>query len=248
MGDSMNRKILLDVASILGKEKLIGSFKEKDVLINHYLLLEKDKKVTGEEAGDYFLFSFDDRVLYEEQEVLKKVFKKTLKSFLKKYHKGGPILFLGLGAKDILGDSFGPKVLDNLIATNAYNDFLTIPKVALFSPDTQSKTGISSFRLIEMVIRSLKPDIIILIDSFKTNHFESLNRTLEVNDCGICLASKLRSNKEISRKTFDIPVLTVGYPTMFTFHKTYLNHYLLEKDIHIMAKVVSEAFNELILT
>lgn len=242
----MNHKILLDVASTLGKEKLIGLSKEKDVLIKHYLLLEKDKKMTGEEAGDYFLFSFDDRVLYEE-EVLKKVLKKTLKSFLKKYHKGGPILFLGLGAKDILGDSFGPRVLDNLIATNSYNDFLTIPKVALFSPDTQSKTGISSFRLIEMVVRSLKPDIIILIDSFKTSRFENLNRTLEVNDCGICLASELRSNKEISRKTFDIPLLTVGYPTMFTFHKTYLNHYLLEKDINIMAKIVSEAFNELIL-
>ena len=111
----MNRNILLDVAESLEKEKLIAETKEKDVMIRHYLITENDKKTIHEEAGDYFVFSFDDMVLYEEKESLKKVLKKTLKTFLKKYHKGGTILFIGLGSKNILGDSFGPKVLNNLI-------------------------------------------------------------------------------------------------------------------------------------
>lgn len=242
----MNRNILLDVAESLEKEKLIAETKEKDVMIRHYLITENDKKTIHEEAGDYFVFSFDDMVLYEEKESLKKVLKKTLKTFLKKYHKGGTILFIGLGSKNILGDSFGPKVLNNLIATNAYNDFLILPKVALFTPDTTNKTGISSYKLIEMVVNHLKPDLIILVDSFTTNHFKNLNRTLEVNDCGICFANQLRSNKEITRKTFNIPLLSIGYPTMFKMHKTYLNHFRLEKDLNIMSEVVASAFNELL--
>ena len=84
-------------------------------------------------------------------------------------------MFVGLGNSSILGDSFGTKVLSRLIATNQYNDFLTIPKVALFTPETTAKTGISSFKLIEMVVGYLRPDVIVLVDSFITNQEKYLN-------------------------------------------------------------------------
>ena len=71
----MNRNILLDVAESLEKEKLIAETKEKDVMIRHYLITENDKKTIHEEAVDYFVFSFDDMVLYEQKESLKKVLK-----------------------------------------------------------------------------------------------------------------------------------------------------------------------------
>ena len=165
-----------------------------------------------------------------------------------KYHKGGTILFVGLGNSSLLGDSFGVKVLNQLIATNQYNDFLTIPKVALFAPETTNKTGISSFRLIEMVVKDLKPDVIVLLDSFVTNQTKFLNRTIEINDCGVIFADQLRSNKTITFDTFHIPVLSVGFPTLLKFHKTYLSKFSLEEDLRIVSQLIAKSINHILLS
>ena len=244
----MKQNLLLDAGVSLEKEHLIAEKKEKNVHIKHYVLQEKDEKIYRNRKGDYFTISFDDQVLYENSKSIEKVFQKTFKAFLAKYHKGGTILFVGLGNSSILGDSFGTKVLERLIATNQYNDFLTIPKVALFSPETTNKTGISSFRLIEMVVKNLKPDVIILLDSFVTNQTKLLNRTIEINDCGIIFADQLRSNKTITRETFHIPVLSIGYPTLLKLHKTYLERYSLEEDLEIVTSLIAQSINHIIMS
>ena len=244
----MKQNLLLDAGVSLEKEHLIAEKKEKTVHIKHYVLKEKDEKIYRNRKGDYFTISFDDQVLYENSKSIEKVFQKTFKTFLAKYHKGETILFVGLGNSSILGDSFGTKVLERLIATNQYNDFLTIPKVALFSPETTNKTGISSFRLIEMVVKDLKPDVIILLDSFVTNQTKLLNRTIEINDCGIIFADQLRSNKTITRETFHIPVLSIGYPTLLKLHKTYLERYSLEEDLEIVTSLIAQSINHIIMS
>ena len=244
----MKQNLLLDAGLSLEKEHLIGTKKEKNVIIKHYLLTEQDEKIYHNRKGDYFTISFDDRALYENSKSIEKVFQKTFKTFLAKYHKGGTILFVGLGNSSILGDSFGVEVLNKLIATNQYNDFLTIPKVALFSPETTNKTGISSFRLIEMVVKDLKPDVIILLDSFITTQTKHLNRTIEINDCGVIFADQLRSNKVINQKTFQIPVLSIGFPTLLKYHKTYLEKFSLEEDLEIISKIISHSINHIIMS
>ena len=244
----MKQNLLLDAGVSLEKEHLIAEKKEKNVHIKHYVLKEKDEKIYRNRKGDYFTISFDDQVLYENSKSIEKVFQKTFKTFLAKYHKGGTILFVGLGNSSILGDSFGTKVLERLIATNQYNDFLTIPKVALFSPETTNKTGISSFRLIEMVVKDLKPDVIVLLDSFVTNQSKFLNRTIELNDCGMVFADQIRSNKTISKSTFNIPVLAIGFPTLLKHHKTYLEKFNLEEDLDIVTKIISKSINKIIMS
>ena len=244
----MKQNLLLDAGVSLEKEHLIAEKKEKNVHIKHYVLKEKDEKIYRNRKGDYFTISFDDQVLYENSKSIEKVFQKTFKTFLAKYHKGETILFVGLGNSSILGDSFGTKVLERLIATNQYNDFLTILKVALFSLETTNKTGISSFRLIEMVVKDLKPDVIILLDSFVTNQTKLLNRTIEINDCGIIFADQLRSNKTITRETFHIPVLSIGYPTLLKLHKTYLERYSLEEDLEIVTSLIAQSINHIIMS
>ncbi len=244
----MKQNLLLDAGVSLEKDHLVNQKREKNVLIKHYALNENDAKIYHNRQGDFFTISFDDQVLYENQNVLERIFQKTFKTFLTKYHKGGTILFIGLGNSSILGDSFGPKVLNSLIATNQYNDFLTIPKVALFSPETTNKTGISSFRLIEMVVKDLKPDVIVLLDSFVTNQSKFLNRTIELNDCGMVFADQIRSNKTISKSTFNIPVLAIGFPTLLKHHKTYLEKFNLEEDLDIVTKIISKSINKIIMS
>lgn len=241
----MKQNLFLDAGESLEKEKLISTKKEKNVVIKHFLVKEENKKIS---KGDYITISFDDTIIYKNSKALEKIFGKTLKTFLAKYHKGGTILFVGLGNSSVLGDSFGPKVLNELIATNQYNDFLTIPKVALFAPETTNKTGISSFKLIEMVVSYLKPDIIILLDSFTTKEEKYLNRTIEINDCGIIFADQLRSNRKITKDTFQIPVLSIGYPVLLKLNNTYVSKYTLDKDIEIISNLVSSSINQIILS
>jgi len=244
----MKQNLILDAGISLEKEKLIAKKKEKNVEVKHFLIAEEDSKMIKRNKGDYFTISFDDEVLYKNEKSLEKVFEKTFKTFLAKYHKGGTILFVGLGNSSILGDSFGVKVVSELIATNQYNDFLTIPKVALFTPETTSKTGISSFKLIEMVVGLLKPDVIILIDSFVTNQSKFLNRTIEINDCGVIFADQLRSNKIIDKNTFQIPVLSIGCPTLLKLEKTYFSKYTLENDLKILTNLLSNSINRIVMS
>ncbi len=240
----MKHNFILDASSGLSKERLIRVKKEQDVLIQHFFVKEEDYKNYHYPHGDYFTLTFDDTVLYQKEKTLERVFSKTFQTFLKKYHKGGTILVIGLGNSSVIGDSFGPKVLEKLIATNQYNDFLTIPKVALFTPETTHKTGISSLKLIEMVVHHLKPDFIVLIDSFVTSNATLLNHSIEINDCGIIFADQLRSNKTIDYKTFHIPVLSIGFPCLLSWHKTYMTHVNIKQDIEIVSSVVSRAMNK----
>jgi len=245
---SMKHNFILDAGESFEKEKLIASKKERNVQINHYLVEEKESKKYKTKKGDYFTLTFDDNVLYKEEKALEKIFLKVFKTFLGKYHKGGPILFVGLGNSSVVGDSFGNKVLERLIATNQYNDFLTIPKVALFAPETTNKTGISSFKLIEMVVNHLKPDVIVVLDSFVTNSKKNLNRTLELNDCGVIFADQLRSNRIIDANTFHIPVLSIGYPTLLKEKNTYLSTFTLEQDLESVTRIIANAINWLVMS
>ena len=244
----MKQNFILDAGKSLETEHLINSKKEKDVIIKHFLLTEKDEKTFQNRKGDYFTISFTKDILYENKLALEKIFKKTFRAFLHKYHKGGTILFIGLGNSSVLADSFGVKVVNKLIATNQYNDFLTMPKIALFCPETTNKTGISSLRLIEMVVKDLKPDVLVLIDSFVTTSATHLNNSLEINDCGIIFADQLRSNKIINYKTFHIPVLSIGFPALLKFHKSYLASVSLNQDLDLISDIVSKSINQIIMS
>ena len=240
----MKQQFFMDAAKTFDMKKPQEQKKEKGMEVSHYCLSERKKQF---QKGDYFTITFSKECLYDGSKNLEKSFQKILTSFLHKYHKKNSILFLGLGNSSILGDSFGPRVVEKLIATNQYNDFLTIPKMALFCPETTAKTGISSFRLISMVVSYLKPDLIVLLDSFVTNQKKYLNQSIEINDCGIVFQDQLRDNKKIDYQTFHIPVLSIGYPCLFKDQGEYYEKSTLCEDIELMSDFVARGIRNLVL-
>ena len=235
----MKQQLILDSAKDFDDKVLIYEQQKKNIIIKHFLLNAK----TGlKEKGDYFTVTFDDKVMQNSTQELKNIFKKSFKAYYKKYYKGGCVLFIGLGNPSVIGDSFGPKVLDNLIATNAYNDFLTIPKVALFVPDVVAKTGIPSLKVL------LQPDFLVLVDSFTTTNDKYLNHNLEINDCGIIFQEETRSNKMITSKTFNTPVLSIGYTTLLKRKYAYYTKYSLERDLSLIVDIVSKSIKEILFT
>lgn len=244
----MKQYLFLDAAKTSKNPKLLVGKKEwKNQTICHYHVLKDDKNDLKREVGDYFTIEFTDHVIDSNPEAILKEFQKIVNTFLKKYHKDKPILIVGLGNSSIMADALGVSTTNQIIATNQYNDFLTIPKVALFNPEVTAKTGISSFKLIQLVVQDLKPDLIILIDSLVTTNLSSLNRVIEISDTGIIPGSALRTNKEISKKTFQIPILSIGVPLLYQTDEGLFGSAFLDQELNRLSKMIAEGLNKTIL-
>lgn len=244
----MKQFSFLDAAKLSKNPKiLVGKKQLKDKTVCHYHVLEKDQGIIKREPGDYFIISFTEKTLQNQMISIQREFQKIMNSFLKKYHKDSPILVVGLGNSEILADAFGHNVTKQMIATNHYNDFLTIPKVALFQPEVMARTGIPSFRLIQMVVEDLKPDVIILIDSLATKKISNLNRVIEISDTGIIPGSALRANKEINQKTFGIPIISIGVPFLFQSLDGIFTSVLIQDELEKISTIVAQGLNRSIL-
>lgn len=244
----MKQFLILDAAKLSKNSSiLIGERKEKNKIIKHYRILKKDSKCLKRDEGDYFTIEFNSLEKEKVQESINKEFQKIIKLFLKKYHKDKPILVIGLGNSKIKSDAFGTLVTSQMIATNHYNDFLTIPKVALYNPEVISKTGISSFKLIQLVVNDLKPDLIILIDALATKESECLSCVIEISDTGIIPGSALRTNKEINRQTFQIPILSIGIPFVLQKDDKLYSSAFVDLEVEQLSKLVANGLNQSIL-
>lgn len=244
----MKQQLFLDV----GKEKILDKSileqkKTTDYKTTHYLVTKENKKEIKRSKGDYFILEYSfEKLLIKEKSIAKEL-EKILRSFFKKYVKNSKVLIIGLGNDNIIADSLGPKVTNNLIATNQYHDFLTIPKVALFNPSVTEKTGINSFKLIEMVVNTLKPDIILIIDSLATKYKEYLNYTIEINDTGIIPGSALNDSKEISQKTFNIPVISIGIPLCLNINNELYTTTNINDVLRRSSKLISNVLNKILV-
>lgn len=233
--DKINQKYKLE-------EKKTTTFKT-----THYVVEKETKKEIKKEIGDYFVIQFTYENLLTKTNILTKEVERVLRVFLKKYQKTKKVLVIGLGNKNVDGDALGCLTTDKLIATNQYQDFLTIPKIALFNPSVTEKTGIRSFKLIEMVVKDLNPDVIIMIDSLATKSEEYLNSAIEINDTGIIPGSALNSSREINKKTFNIPVLSIGVPLALEMNKKFYTSVLIHEVLDVSSNLIADSLNNIFI-
>ena len=176
----------------------------------HFKVDKDNEKALKRIKGDYFSINFDYISLHKQEMALKKEVMKILNVFFKNENPARPLI-IGLGNSSVLCDSLGIKTTNKVMATNHFTDFLNIPKVAIFNPEVTEKTGISSFGLIEMVVKKLKPTVIIMIDSLATTNEVYLNNCIEINNTGIIPGSAIKDNKnELFRNKYrSIDVLLI---------------------------------------
>lgn len=215
--------------------KLINSSKFRIDLNN--------KKYFKYEMGDYYIINYDYKVLYKNPVMISKKIHKVINNLIKKYKIDGSILIIGLGNSSVIGDSLGPKTISKLIATNHYDNFISIPKVALFAPEVISKTGISSFNIINMLVKDLKPSLIIFIDSLETSNKDNLDYTIEITDGGIIPGSSINTNKEINKNTFNIPIIAIGVPLFLNINKNLYNSLNIDDIVSKTSDVLAKSLN-----
>ena len=244
----MKQQLFLDIGiEKLDKKYIIEESKTNNFQTTHFIVAKETKKQLKRNIGDYFVVRFAYEKLFTKQNILVKELERILKSFFKKYDKAEKVLIIGLGNENVMGDSLGIEVTNKIIATNQYQDFLTIPKIAVFNPSVTEKTGINSYNLIKMVVTDLKPDIIIMIDSLSTKNEDYLNSAIEINNTGIIPGSAINAAREINEKSFHIPVLSIGVPCCLEYNKKFYTSTFIKEVITLSSDIISTALNHLFI-
>lgn len=199
----------------------------------------------NKKKGKYITLEFDDitdsnnrkKVIHALTLVLNKLLK------LKKDSFG---LVVGLGNNKSTPDSLGPLVIDDIIVTNhlyLLNEMSdSFKRIAAINPGVMGETGIETSDIIESIVKKIKPDYLIVIDSLASKSIERLNKTIQITDTGIHPGSGIgNKRKEISKDTIGIPVIAIGVPTVvdatvivsdtinfiyknYAFNKEYMNN------------------------
>lgn len=247
-GENMKNKLFLDLATSLAEKEQVNILENsKNNIKTSFINVDSvSKNKYKRSEGEYWTISWEKDLLEKKAKIIKKRISSILKKFINKGDKK-KTLIIGLGNSSILADAIGPNTTNKIIATNHYEDFLDIPKVALFVPEVIGKTGISSFRLIKMVVNNLQPDSIIIIDSLATTSLSRLDSCIEISNAGIIPGSAIKSNKAIDKETFNIPVIAIGVPLVFSEKNFFLTSTNIKSVIELISTILAEAINEVFL-
>ena len=131
------------------------------------------------------------------------------------------ILVVGLGNIQATPDALGPKVIEKLDITrhllNFASEFLApnTRSVAGISPGVLGTTGIETSEIVNSVVSSVKPDIIIAIDSLASSSVNRVGNSIQLSNTGITPGAGVRNKREgLNEKTLNVPVIAIGVPTV----------------------------------
>ena len=127
----------------------------------------------------------------------------------------------GLGNRNITADSLGPKVTDKIVVTRHVKNMKDIDiderlgNICAIAPGVMGITGIETSEIIKSMLKTVKHDILLVIDALASRSLHRVNRTVQISTAGINPGSGVgNKRKEISYKTLGVPVVAIGVPTV----------------------------------
>ena len=82
-------------------------------------------------------------------------------------------------------------------------------------PGVMGTTGIETEEIIEGVIKKIKPDLIIVIDSLASQSVTRIGTTIQLGNTGITPGAGIgNKRKAINETTLQVPVIAIGVPTV----------------------------------
>lgn len=183
--------------------------------------LNKNNLIENKEKGNYITIQFDDITDSNNYEKVKNILIDNLKYLLKEtgIKNNNTCLIVGLGNKNSTPDAIGPLTINNIIVTNhiyLYDELdQNYRRVSAIVPNVTASTGIETSEYIKGIVSITKPDFLIVIDALASRSLKRVNKTIQLSNTGITPGSGVGNNRnEISQKTFNIPVIAIGVPTV----------------------------------
>ena len=159
-----------------------------------------------------------------------------------------------MGNESITADSIGPKALKYInVNSHLFNLGININhiKISALEPGVLGTTGIDTSNIIKSIAKQIKPDLIILIDSFITNNINNLNKTIEISNTGIKPGSGIRENScKICESILKIPIITIGIPVCLKYKKDKQNLLVstnnIDEYVTTISKIIGSTLNDLL--
>lgn len=195
-----------------------NSYQKEDIKVDD-ITLEKD--LDNKKKGKYITITYQDITDYHNYVKVLDILNKELKKILDYLNikEKDKCLIIGLGNRNIISDALGSKTLSNIIVTRhmyLLNDVdPRYRNVSILEPSVMGITGIDSFEIIKNVVKEIKPDFLICIDSLCAKNINRINKTIQITTSGITPGSGIGNNKEeLSFETLGINVIAIGVPTV----------------------------------
>ena len=234
--------LIEDIQSIPNTKKIKSNISLASISIDK----EKSKKY-HKKIGNYKIIEFDDITDFQNRKNLIKVLEEELVDIYKlnNIKENDSCMIIGLGNINSTPDSLGPNVIKKIIVTNPmYSKVIGFRKTYAFIPGVMEETGIDTSDILKSIIKKVKPNFLIIIDSLITKTLERLNKTIQITDTGINPGSGINSKKkEISKKTMNIPVISIGTPTIIEKENLMITTYEIDLIIKRLSDVISEGVN-----
>lgn len=136
---------------------------------------------------------------------LKRLFSSTIQTNNKK------ILVVGLGNEKLVSDSLGAMTVNKLCINCDLNNLQN--KLFAFIPGVSSNTGMSSDKLIKCVVKEIRPDLVILVDSLCALSTSRLGNSFQITDNGLKPGGAINEDaRVINSKFLGVPTVSIGVP------------------------------------
>jgi spore protease len=219
--------LILEVANLNKKAngyKLITSENKEGLVKTRIEVLNKEgSKILGKNIGHYITLDASEFFLFEEEDKrlvaqnlahsileLKEILKiKNLKK----------VLVVGLGNKQIMSDSLGPKVCDKIIITRHIKEVINkedttdLNSISAISTGVLGTTGIETASIVKAVVNEVKPDLVIVVDTLSTLSTKRLATNFQMSTGGIVPGGGVGNHrKAIDEASLGVPIIAIGVP------------------------------------
>lgn len=235
----------------------------KDITVSSINLDKDDAKSLNKLSGDYTTIYFDDITDSTNYNNVLKVLSDEIKKMLDitNIKDDYSCMIIGLGNErstaDLLGVSSarGVTITKHIYDTSGFlEDGYRITTCLI--PGVMGTTGIETSDIITAVVNKTQPDFIMVIDALASDSVERLLKTVQITNTGINPGSGVGNNrKEISKNTFNIPVIAIGVPTVveastivndtLNYMKKHFSYNIKNKDNKSLKLVPSNRINYL---
>lgn len=206
---------------------------------------EQGAKAMGKPMGNYITIEAPqliEDVGFDENDLINDL-SEQIKGLIKNYKK---ILVVGLGNRDATPDSLGPRTVEKL---NIFTDKAW--EIQAIAPGVMAQTGMETASIIKAIVKEMKPDIAIVIDSLAARSIKRLITSIQISDTGISPGSGVRNHRQgLCYDTLGIDVIALGIPTVIELVDTSIKElFVTPKDIdeHIntLTEIISKALNKI---
>jgi len=169
-----------------------------------------------------------------------------LAKFIGEIKKSSKYLIVGLGNQEIQADSLGNLVCKNVLVTRHLKKepaFKDTPSISAITPSVMGLTGIESSDIINSIVKEIRPDCIIVIDSLCASSIARLGKSIQITNAGIFPGAGINNKrKPLNKEILGCKVVAIGVPLMI-YASSFANNNEIDENLIVTFNNINEVVN-----